>query len=55
MDFSPKKQPLPAAENLLALVPGAAAMIVSKPGQVKASLENTGAAAADDPVMQFNI
>jgi len=40
---------------MLAPVPGAVAMTDFEPGQAKVNLANTGAAAADDPVMQFNI
>jgi len=36
-------------------VPGAVAMTDSEFGRSKVNLENTGAAAADDQVMQFNI
>ena len=40
---------------MLAPAPGAAETIGLTAGQVKAILENTGAAAAGDPVMEFNI
>jgi len=39
---------------MLALAPGAPAMIGFDAGQVKVTLENIGAAAAGDPAMQFN-
>jgi len=55
MAFHPKKQGLPAVGNMLALVPGAAAMTDSESCPAKANLANTGAAAADDQVMRFNI
>lgn len=55
MAFSPKKQGLQAAASTPAAVPGAAAMIVSELGPAKVKRENTGAGAAGDPVMQFNI
>jgi hypothetical protein len=55
MAFPPKKPGLPAVGNMLALVPGAVAMTDSESGPAKANLANTGAAAADDPVMRFNI
>ena len=55
MAFSPKKQVLPVVGNMPAPVPGAVAMTDSESGPAKVNLENIGAAAADDPVMQFNI
>ena len=51
----PKKQVLPAVGNMLAPVPGAVAMTDSGFGRSKVKPANTGAAAADDQVMQFNI
>ena len=55
MAFPPKKPGLPAVGNMLAPVPGAVVMTDSESGPVKENLANTGAAAADDPVMEFSI
>jgi hypothetical protein len=40
---------------MLAPVPGAAVMTDSESGPAKVNLANTGAAAAEDQVTQFNI
>ena len=55
MAFFQNVQVRQVAASTPALVPGAAAMIGFDAGQVKVTLENTGAAAAGDSGMQFNI
>jgi len=55
MAFPPKKPGLPAVGNMPAPVPGAVARTDLESGPAKVNLANTGAGAADDPVMQFNI
>ena len=55
MAFPLKKPGLPAGGNMPAPVPGAVVMTDSESGPTKVNLANTGAAAADDQVMQFNI
>jgi len=55
MAFPLKKPGLPAVGNMPAPVPGAVAMTDSESGPAKVNLVNTGAAAAEDQVMQFNI
>jgi len=55
MAFPPKKQVLPAVGNMPALVHGAVAMTDSEFGPAKGKPASTGAAAADDQVMRFNI
>jgi hypothetical protein len=55
MAFSQKKQVLPAVGNMPVPVHGAVATTDSESGPAKVTLENTGAADVEDPVMEFNI
>jgi len=55
MAFPPKKPGLPAVGNMPAPVPGAVARTDFESSPAKVNLANTGAAAAEDQVMQFNI
>ena len=55
MAFYLRKKLLPAEVNMLDLAPGALAMTVSYAGRNKVNSENTGAEAAGNPAMQFNI
>ena len=55
MAFPPKKPGLPAVGNMPAPVPGAVARTDFESGPAKVNLANTGAAAAEDQVTQFNI
>ncbi len=55
MAFSLRKWRAPAAVSLPDPAPFAVEMTDSESGPAKVNLEDTGAAAAEDPVMQFNI